>query len=46
MRLEVQLLGHVELRAAGTPIALGAPKRRAVLAGLALDANIRCHCGG
>lgn len=39
MRLEVQLLGHVELRAAGTPIALGAPKRRAVLAGLALDAN-------
>jgi len=39
MRVEVRLLGTVELAVDGRPAALGPAKRRAVLAGLALDAN-------
>ena len=39
MRVEVRLLGSVELGVDGRPAALGPAKRRAVLAGLALAAN-------
>lgn len=37
--MEVRLLGAVEARAAGQPLALGPPKQRAVFAALAVDAG-------
>ncbi|MET7671449.1 AfsR/SARP family transcriptional regulator [Micromonospora luteifusca] len=39
MKIDVRLLGTVELRVDGKPVTVGAAKRRAVLAGLALEAN-------
>ncbi|MEH1016599.1 BTAD domain-containing putative transcriptional regulator [Micromonospora sp. CPCC 206060] len=39
MRVDVKLLGPVELHSDGQAVALGSAKRRALLAGLALDAN-------
>lgn len=39
MRLHIRLLGTVELSVDGHPIRVGAAKRRAVLAGLALEGN-------
>ncbi|MGH3128893.1 MAG: BTAD domain-containing putative transcriptional regulator, partial [Gaiellaceae bacterium] len=37
--LEVRLLGPIDVRRAGTPVALGGPKPRALLAALALEAG-------
>lgn len=39
MRIDVKLLGPVELHNDDQPVALGSAKRRALLAGLALEAN-------
>ncbi|WDZ84080.1 AfsR/SARP family transcriptional regulator [Micromonospora cathayae] len=39
MQLQIKLLGTVELSVDGQPVTVGAAKRRAVLAGLALEAN-------
>src|SRR5438046_2553928 len=38
-QLEIRLLGPVELRAGGNPVALGRPKQRALVALLALSVN-------
>lgn len=39
MTIDIRLLGTVELRVDGQLVTMGAAKRRAVLAGLALEAN-------
>ncbi|MEU8216613.1 BTAD domain-containing putative transcriptional regulator [Micromonospora taraxaci] len=39
MKIDIRLLGTVELRVDGQLVMMGAAKRRAVLAGLALEAN-------